>query len=518
MEGLRKFPFPFRNMLAVLSDTDLSSKAEFEGMHRFMNTEADCGPLGRGVGLDVGDTFWMGTVGRDDDGSPPSEDDERCWRYWWSDTRREIHAAAMRRYIAAGWIDATHALFPFRKPRTAFTREQVRDVLDEWRRIGFSPLVWIDHARNPWNVATYRTAILARDAGAGDTTLLIAPRPRADGSPGSLARLERLGPGAALAFGATREVARLGDAPPVASQEPRAVALPLTGPLAHAYPAGTLVSVHPDAKPVEGAVPGSPFYCVDLAVAAGIRVFWTNLAPDLQAATERGRRGFDTTLAPLALPDGTSVWGLRRSYEYGQTNNTWLGLCIRRALRGDELGGGRPMDPDTYMIISTHLGYADADGVPDDDYTIEDDVWTHNGGRWFTEDTVAAFRELRAAQDEGRVLVANTTRLVRYNLAHDMLTRHALTEHGYTVEDHAGAERFVVHAIHDDLFGSTTPSLDDLRGITFYCHDPAAAEIHIGGAAIPRAELQANGPDDTGRPSIGVRWHRFDRTDHTARQ
>ena len=44
------------------------------------------------------------------------------------------------------------------------------------------------------------------------------------------------------------------------------------------------------------------------------------------------------------------------------------------------------------------------------------------------------------------------------------------------------------------------------------------AEIRIGSAAIPRAELQANGPDDTGRPSTGVRWHRFDRTDRTQRQ
>ena len=44
------------------------------------------------------------------------------------------------------------------------------------------------------------------------------------------------------------------------------------------------------------------------------------------------------------------------------------------------------------------------------------------------------------------------------------------------------------------------------------------AEIRIGSATIPRAELQANGPDETGRPSILMRWHRFDQTDRTQRQ
>ena len=61
--SLRKFPFPYQNMLSILSDTDLCSKKDFEEMHRFMNTLENCGDLGYGVGLDIGDTFFMGTVG-----------------------------------------------------------------------------------------------------------------------------------------------------------------------------------------------------------------------------------------------------------------------------------------------------------------------------------------------------------------------------------------------------------------------------------------------------------------------
>ena len=29
-----------------------------------MNTLADCGEMGQGVGLDIGDTFFMGSVGK----------------------------------------------------------------------------------------------------------------------------------------------------------------------------------------------------------------------------------------------------------------------------------------------------------------------------------------------------------------------------------------------------------------------------------------------------------------------
>lgn len=510
--SLRKFPFPYRNMLAILSDTDLSSHAEFEGMHRFLNTEAECHGLGRGVGLDVGDTFWMATLGHDDDGSAPSATKQAAWRYWWADTRREIFAPEMRRYLSAGWIDAPHTFFSNKRGSSRFTRDLVSEVLREWKAIGFYPLIWIDHARNPWNIATYHRAQLTRSTNAGETVLRAIQSDRSGGKL-RVRRLVSLTEGDHLAFAGTGERVRVAG---VLAQEPAEVILSLVTPLEHTYAEGAEFSIHPARKPVEGAVPGSPYYCVDLAIEAGIKAYWQKIPSSIKEQTDDGRKGFATTLTPLTLPDGKTVWGMCRYYEVGQANNTWLGACINRVLDGDAERGG-PMRPDTYMILSTHLGYADRDGDANN-RSIVDDVYEFNGGRWFNDATVKALRTLRAAQDAGRVLVARTSRLVQYNLVHDILSKYANMERGYKVVSERGIQRVMVDQIHDDLFGPMSVSVDELRGITFYCENPALVEIWINGSRVDPDELQVNPPDHTGCASIGVRWYARDNFDYTDTQ
>lgn len=421
--SLRKFPYPFRNMLSILSDADECSKAEFEGMHKFMNTLADCGNLGHGVGLDIGDTFFMGTVGADDDRSHPVESDHNYWRYWWNDTKREIYAEEMIRYINSGWIDIPHTFFEC-QDGTRFNRNHVKAIVDEWQRIGFKPIAWVDHYVNPWNVA--------------------------------------IGPG-----------------------------------------------------PAVGAVPSSPYYCVDLALKAGIKVFWIHMPESVVHETNRGRWGVNTTLLPATLPDDHTVWGLLRYYETGQTNNTYLGACIHRVLYGDKLSKGKPMSPDTYMIISTHFGYADKDELMDNKYKFEDHVYEFNGNKWFNNETIKAFHSLKKEQEKGRVLVVRTSRLIQYNLAHDMLSKYANTTNGYTVDTSNGYEKFIVHELHDDLFGAFIPKVDDLRGITCYCKNPDTAEIWIGHTRVNKTEIQINEKDHTGNKSIGIKWFKPDTNDYT---
>jgi hypothetical protein len=493
--SLRKFPFPFRNMLAILSDTDLSSKVEFEGMHRFMNTEIDCEVLGPGVGLDVGDTFWMGSVGVRDDGRPPTAANQRDWRYWHLDTRRELFAADIRRYLQAGWIDIPHTFFDCRD-KSQFRRDHAADAVKEWARIGFQPLAWVDHANNPWNVAQYRRGRLAAAVGAGQQTLSLA---------GVQMRLDQ-GDYLVLSHTGEKAYVEAGD-----SSTPEFVHL--AGPLARACPADSLVSIHRASDPNEGAVPSSRNYVADLAAAAGVKVYWARLPYDVALKSGNGRRGFGTTLIPETLPDGRNVWGMLRYYEQGQTNNTWLGACIRRVLFGDALTLQVPMAPDTYMILSTHLGYADADGIMDQFYKTEDNVYSFNGRRWFNEDTVAAFRELRAAQDHGRVLVARTTRLLRYNMVHDRLTG---SPDGYRAIVSGKALRILIACFDRDQDGSKRLRLDDLRGITFYADEPDRVEIWLGDEKVPAHELQINPPDYAGRASLGVKWYPADRTDYTA--
>jgi hypothetical protein len=392
-----------------------------------------------------------------------------------------------------------------------FSRGLVEAVLAEWERIGFRPVAWVDHARNRWNIATYLTATLARSADAADSVVELGGAPnRPDRAPRAVRGLAA-GDLLALAGEGSREIVTV--AP---TTDGRAVRVEIDRPFGRAVAAETVLSLHPAAKPVAGAVPDSPHYCADLTRRAGIKAFWTWLPPDLARATCDGRWGFASTLTPMTLPDGSAAWGLLRCYERGQTNNTWLGRCLRRALEGDERSDGRPMDPDTYMIVATHLGYGDADGRPDDEYVIEDDVYRHNGGRWFNEETVAAFRALRAAQDAGRVLVARTDRPVRYNLVHDALTRDAGTERGYTAHRRNGVERIDVHSVDDLVSPPRVPSVGDLRGITFYCEDPWSVQIRVAGRRVPDGQVQSNPPDHTRRPSIGIRWHPADRADHTA--
>jgi hypothetical protein len=58
----RRFPYPYKALLAISSDTDATSPWEFIGIHRFLNTLTPAIPYyGDGVGLDMGDSFFSKT-------------------------------------------------------------------------------------------------------------------------------------------------------------------------------------------------------------------------------------------------------------------------------------------------------------------------------------------------------------------------------------------------------------------------------------------------------------------------
>ncbi len=55
---LRKFPYPYKAALSVANDLDNMSWEDFCEVRKFLNTEMDT-LMGRGVGLEIGDTFWF---------------------------------------------------------------------------------------------------------------------------------------------------------------------------------------------------------------------------------------------------------------------------------------------------------------------------------------------------------------------------------------------------------------------------------------------------------------------------
>src|SRR5262245_58556586 len=56
----RRFPYPYKALLAISSDVDAMSPWEFTRIHRFLNTRTPRIPYyGDGVGLDIGDSFFF---------------------------------------------------------------------------------------------------------------------------------------------------------------------------------------------------------------------------------------------------------------------------------------------------------------------------------------------------------------------------------------------------------------------------------------------------------------------------
>lgn len=419
--SLRKMPFPYRNMFSIINDADENDKKKFEGMHKFLNTLSNCGSLGLGVGLDIGDTFFMGEIG-----SVNNEfEDSNQWYFWNTDTKIKIDGKTMEKYINAGWIDIPHTFFSYAHTnKSTFSRKKAIDVISEWKSFNFKPILWVDHWDNPWNIMT---------------------------------------------------------------------------------------------SDQKGAVISSQYYCSDLAMQAGIKAFWLPIIPPkINKSTNYGRLGFDTCLIPIRLPDNKMVWGFLRNYEEGQTNNTWLGKVINRELYGDKLSNFKPANKDTYIVIASHMGYADSDGLSENNkYTLDTDLLKVNGGKWFNDETVKALRDLKEKQNNGEILVTNASRLTRYNLVNDMLSKYNYTSKGYTVGNHQGTINIVINNIYDDCFGVFTPTVDDLRGITFYCDDPVNTKIFINETPIDSSQLQLNNADYTGKKSISIKWYEPDYKDYT---
>lgn len=58
----RRFPYPYKALLAIAADVDSTSPWKFLRIHRFFNTLTPAIPhYGDGVGLDIGNSFFSKT-------------------------------------------------------------------------------------------------------------------------------------------------------------------------------------------------------------------------------------------------------------------------------------------------------------------------------------------------------------------------------------------------------------------------------------------------------------------------
>lgn len=140
---LRRFPCPYRAMLAICSDIDQTRIDTFRETHRFLNTLEETS-MGRGVGLDIANSCWMykapfpGNMLRD----------SMSYFAGYSWETPSSYAAEMIEYLKRGWIDTLHSYgnFNYQGDKTvAFTREHALRALEVLEAHQIRIRVWVNH-------------------------------------------------------------------------------------------------------------------------------------------------------------------------------------------------------------------------------------------------------------------------------------------------------------------------------------------------------------------------------------
>ena len=106
----------------------------------------------------------------------------------------------------------------------------------------------------------------------------------------------------------------------------------------------------------------------------------------------------------------------------------------------------------------------------------------------------SGFQRLAMREKRGTLKVTTTSRLLRYHDAVSNL-RWRSSRRGSNLEIH-------IDAASSESLGET--DREQLQGLTFYVDDPERSTLYANGRMIENT--QANPPDETGRPSIGIPW------------
>ena len=273
---------------------------------------------------------------------------------------------------------------------------------------------------------------------------------------------------------------------------------------------------------------GHPAYHADLTLSHGVRYVWRGrvtsvlgqaararlggiftaahpLASGLTLAKEASKRvlarlgrrkyaihGPNKVLRPVRLRDGQAT------YEFLRSNPHWGGVSCCETARGI----GQVLTADMLKrleqrggccVLYTHLGKVRDPRVP------------------FDASAVAGFRRLAEAHDSGKVLVTTTRRLLGYRRAAEEVTwtcrcyeRDGCDESDHPDESDGKSLRIEVETGASGNRKMPELEPEDLAGLTFYVDEPQRTCVFVDGREVP--ELQSNGPDETGRPSVSLPW------------
>jgi hypothetical protein len=127
---LRRFPYPYKAMLAICSDLDETrDRCVYWEIMRFLNTKEETS-MGPGVGLEVANSIYFDM--------PPGQ-----FAYWNTD---DAGKEMIRTLIRSGHIDCLHSYGDL-----AIKREHAARTLDELTRHDCMLEVWVDHGTAPTN-------------------------------------------------------------------------------------------------------------------------------------------------------------------------------------------------------------------------------------------------------------------------------------------------------------------------------------------------------------------------------
>ncbi len=142
-----------------------------------------------------------------------------------------------------------------------------------------------------------------------------------------------------------------------------------------------------------------------------------------------------------------------------------------------------------YMILYTHFG-------------------VNRGFPYVSADALKALRRLERKFSLGNTYVTTTRKLLAYYVNRKYLVWHSTRE--------AGQFRISITSISDSVRGTFIPTVDDLRGLTFYTEDPGNTRVFIGEEEIPDAVRNAE--DHLGRKSIMIPLKPLPRLDNLMKE
>ncbi len=396
---LRRFPYPYRALLAVCSDLDETpDRAAYFETARFLNTTGQTS-IGRGVGLEIGNTIYFDM--------PSSQ-----FAYWNTD---DAGRDMVRALIRSGHIDCLHSFGDL-----ATTRAHAARALDELQRHGCQLRVWIDHATA---ITNFGSDIMR---GVGDV-------------PGSEAFHADL----TVPFG-IRYVSR-GRVTSVIGQNTRRL---LGGIYSSAAPLRSIRTVVKEAAKGVVARAGSTKYAM---------------------------HSVNELLSDAQLRSGQPV------SEFIRCNPHWLGIETGDTADGvAEVLDRRFLDAlverEGSCILYTHLGKS------------------RDRSRPLPPRACEAFATLANRHVAGDVLVTTTRRALDFS----QMLRQA------RVEQIREGEWTHLHVCS----GANDGGGQSFDGLTFYVADPMRTRVFVDGRE--RADVQPNGPDHSGSPSVSIPWTRLE--------